>query len=141
MSSPIQSESDWHITETYKGLITLGVETLKIIFVLNGGALVACLTFLGNQAIKLVKKPPLPIPEMLQFYLLGLSLTALAFLVAYFMQLRLYGEEIRRREGQSVVRVHGHLINVAGILLVAAVVSFCVGSWFATQVLSGLVGS
>jgi hypothetical protein len=109
--------------------------------VLNGGALVACLTFLGNQAAKLIKKPPLPIPEMLQFYLLGLSLTALAFLVAYFMQLRLYGEEIRRREGQSVVRLHGHLINVAGILLVAAVVSFCVGSWFATQVLSELVRS
>ena len=141
MSSPIQSDSDWHITETYKGVITLGVETLKIIFVLNGGALVACLTFLGNQAVKLARKPPLPIPEMLQFYLLGLALTALAFLVAYFMQLRLYGEEIRRREGERVVRVHGYLIDFAGILLVAAVVCFCVGSWFATQVLIGLAGS
>jgi hypothetical protein len=35
--------------------------------------------------------------------LLGLALTALAFLLAYFMQLRLYGEESRRPEAQRVV--------------------------------------
>ena len=94
MSNQIQSNTDRHITETYKGLITLGVETLKIIFVLNAGALVACLTFLRNQAGQLAKKPPLPIPEMLRSYLLGLTLTALAFILAYLMQLSFLYEQI-----------------------------------------------
>jgi hypothetical protein len=46
---------------------------MKVLFVLNGGGLVACLTFSANEAVKLTKKPSLSILEMLQFYVLGIA--------------------------------------------------------------------
>ena len=39
----------WHIEETFKGLVTLAVEALKILALVNGGAAVALISFCGNQ--------------------------------------------------------------------------------------------
>jgi hypothetical protein len=39
---------DWHLTETYKSLITLTVEALKMLALINGGAAIAILTYVGN---------------------------------------------------------------------------------------------
>jgi hypothetical protein len=40
----------WHLQETYKSLITISVECLKMLAIVNGGAAVAVLTYLGNLA-------------------------------------------------------------------------------------------
>ena len=39
---------EWHITETFKGLVTLSIEALKALLLINGGAAVAILAYLGN---------------------------------------------------------------------------------------------
>jgi hypothetical protein len=53
---PIMNETlkdepwEWHIKETYKGLITIFIEALKALALVNGGAAVAILAYLGNVA-------------------------------------------------------------------------------------------
>jgi hypothetical protein len=42
----------WHLEETYKALVPLSIEALKILALANGGACVALLTFCGNLASK-----------------------------------------------------------------------------------------
>jgi hypothetical protein len=44
----------WHIEEVFKGLVTLGVESLKIMALINGGAAVAILAYLGNIASRVL---------------------------------------------------------------------------------------
>ena len=41
---------EWHIVETFKGLINLSIEGLKALLLINGGAAVAILAYLGNLA-------------------------------------------------------------------------------------------
>ncbi len=41
---------DFHPEETYKSLITISVEALKLVALINGGAAVAILVYLGNLA-------------------------------------------------------------------------------------------
>jgi hypothetical protein len=51
LSQPPPDDQQWrvaHLTETYKGLVTLAVEALKMLILINGGAAVAVLTYLGN---------------------------------------------------------------------------------------------
>jgi hypothetical protein len=48
MTVPPSPASEWHLSETYKGLLTLAVECLKMLALVNGGAAVAVLTYLGN---------------------------------------------------------------------------------------------
>ncbi len=46
-SLPTQT-TPWHLQETYKSLITISVECLKMLAIVNGGAAVAVLTYLGT---------------------------------------------------------------------------------------------
>jgi hypothetical protein len=38
----------WHIRETFRGLITISVEVVKMLALINGGAAVALLAYLGS---------------------------------------------------------------------------------------------
>ena len=85
----------------FKGLLTLGVESLKIMALINGGAAVAILAYLGNIASR--TPPPAHMPHMrsaLLLYAAGVLATALAFIGAYATQLRLYNEERARHDGK-----------------------------------------
>jgi len=42
----------WHQQESYKSLISIPVEILKELIIINGGAAVALLTYAGNIATK-----------------------------------------------------------------------------------------
>ena len=126
------SDTEWrrtHLTETYKSLITISVEALKMLALVNGGAAVALLTYLGN----LVSHGPTGgrLPNLtfpLLCYSIGLLLTILAFLASYATRLALYNEEVARFYGQPSRRGH-HLAIWAGIgLAVLSAVSFGVGS-------------
>lgn len=94
------SAPEWHLTETYKSLITLSIEALKILALINGGAAVAILAYLGNLASHAPAAAHLPaIKHALEWYCGGLVLTTFAFLVSYSIQLGLYRKETgpRRR--------------------------------------------
>jgi hypothetical protein len=108
---------DWHLTETYKSLITLTVEALKMLALLNGGAAIAILTYLGNLASRQPAAVHLPdIKLALWCYSGGVAATTLAFIFAYATQLRLFIEERDRRGGLRRRTVHWVGVT-AGVLL------------------------
>src|SRR5690348_3532587 len=105
-SLPPPDAWQWHIAETYKGLITLSVEALKMVALVNGGAAVAVLTYLGNLA---ARGPSGKLPDLkaaLIWYCAGLVAAVVAFLVAYLAQFRLFNEEVASREGKQVQAPH-----------------------------------
>jgi hypothetical protein len=126
----------WHLTETYKALPTLAVEALKILALVNGGATVAVLTYLGNLATRTQLGVTLPnMTPPLLWYCGGLVLTIVAFVGAYVTQLVLYDEELARRSGRSVHRYH--ICGVWGgvALTILAVFAFTVGCFDAAHAL------
>ena len=83
-----------HAIETYKSLIQVSVEGMKLLALLNGGAAVALLAYLGNVAGKLLPLPDMRLPMAL--FLVGLTLSGFGFLGSYFTQLRLYDESVNQ---------------------------------------------
>ena len=127
----------WHLSETYKGLITLSVEALKMLALVNGGAAVAVLTYLGS----LVSRAPVAhqpeIKPALLWYCGGLLATLMAFLFAYVTQLRLYNEEKARHELRPIRTIHTVGIIFAWLLALFSAVAFGVGCWSAATALAG----
>jgi hypothetical protein len=86
------SNQDEHAIETYKSLVTLSLEGLKAILLINGGAVVAMLTFLGHaqHGEKLAAHMWWP----LGFFIGGVICCAFAFIGSYGTQLALYNETV-----------------------------------------------
>jgi quinol-cytochrome oxidoreductase complex cytochrome b subunit len=132
-----------HLTETYKGLVTLAVEALKMLAIVNGAAAVAVLTYLGN----LVSHPPSSgfrpphIAPVVRWYCGGLFATLLAFVLAYAAQLILFNEEIKLREGSQIRRYHPFIIWLAVAFAVFAAIAFFLGSMRAAHILVGVRGA
>jgi phosphate/sulfate permease len=125
----------WHIEETYKSLVPLSIEALKILALANGGACVALLTFCGNLASKgqspLIGSFRLAITS----YCSGLASTMLAFLFTYWTQLRHYNEEKQRHEGRPPKELYRWLVAITGLLAAFAVGAFIYGSLRAADVI------
>src|SRR5574341_572110 len=92
-----------HAIETFKSLIQISVEGLKLLALLNGGAAVALLAYLGNVAGKGLSPADMRLP--MACYLVGLLLCGLAFAASYLTQLRLYNESMGQ-SGTSVISHH-----------------------------------
>lgn len=127
------SAPEWHLTETYKSLITLSIEALKILALINGGAAVAILAYLGSLASHTAAPLHLPVTIKLALlcYCFGLLLTAFAFLLSYSTELGLYDEELLRRE---IVR-RRHPLILWLFFTVPAAMAFGVGCWLAANAL------
>jgi hypothetical protein len=135
--APQPSSAEWHLTETYKGLITLSIEALKMLALVNGGAAVAVLTYLGNLASHSPAPTHLPdIKPALLWYCMGLVGTVVAFIAAYLTQLRLYVEEVARGGGTQARRLHGTGIGFSCVLALSAAVAFGLGCWNAAEALA-----
>jgi hypothetical protein len=131
-------DTSWHLTETYKSLIAISVEALKLLVLVNGGAAIALLAYLGSFASRAsagVSPPNLVWP--LSFYSLGVFVTVLAFGISYVTQLRLYNEEINIRAGYTVPRVHAWLLWVGIALALGAAVAFGIGCVLAALTIGG----
>jgi hypothetical protein len=125
MVAGTSATSDWHLQETFKALITIAVEALKLLALANGGAAVGILTYLSNLASH---GTPLPaIKPALWYFAVGLGMTMAAFIVAYIAQLILYNEERGRVRGESVKPVHAVLVVVGIVLAVGSTVAFGFG--------------
>jgi hypothetical protein len=107
---------DWHITETFKGLITLSIELVKMLALVNGGALVALLAYLGNVAAHPIGGHLPHLRHALGYFCNGLFATVVAVIVAYLTQLRLYHEERKRHLNENFKVLHPGILAV-GILL------------------------
>jgi hypothetical protein len=94
--SGVMGKWDFHPQETYKSLISIAIEALKALALVNGGAAVASLAYLGNVAAHV---PAIRLPNMigpLASFASGLFLTVLAFVGAYLTQLQLYQEDLAK---------------------------------------------
>jgi quinol-cytochrome oxidoreductase complex cytochrome b subunit len=134
---PPQPQPDWHLTETYKSLITLTVEALKMLALVNGGAAIAILTYLGNLASRQPAMGHLPdIKFALWCYSGGVAATTLAFIFAYATQLRLFIEERDRRGGPPRRTLHWGGVTVGILLALGAAGAFAAGSLFAATAIT-----
>jgi hypothetical protein len=94
----------------------------------NGGAAIAVLTYLGNLVGRSTIPPhPAEIGPALLWYSGGLMAAILAFVVAYATQLRLFREEADRRQGLQVRRLHNVGVIFGVLLALTAAVAFGVG--------------
>jgi hypothetical protein len=122
---------EWHIVETFKGLIALSIEALKALLLINGGAAVALLAYLGSPH---ARYPYIPyMKNALLCFAGGVLATALAFIAGYFTQLRLYGEERARHMNQPFRQVHWIGMATATVLIFASACAFGVGCWIAAS--------
>jgi hypothetical protein len=130
---------EWHIAETFKGLITLSTEVVKMLALVNGGAAVALLAYLGN----IVHNPGIHPPHLthaLMWFGKGLFATLLAVIFAYLTQLKLYNEERKKRQQILIPEVqrtpirelHGWILAVAILLAIFAAFAFLRGCLIAS---------
>lgn len=125
------SQSDWHQEETYKSLMLYGNGAVRYVLLVNGGSVIALLTFMGN-----LLKTPGPAPDMrgpLGCFLLGVVLGGIAHLSAYLTQLALYHEG----NGNMLEKDHVYWLRWTIGLVILGVVMFGAGSIFALFELGG----
>jgi len=160
---------DFHPEETYKSLITITIEVLKTLALVNGGAAVALLAYLGNLTSR---EPARSLPNMtwaLVSFAFGLFVTVIAFIVAYLTQLQLYNEDLAkdseeeikgsvslaqpvkekelakiplgrgRAKPSAIPEHHRGLLKAAIILVILAALAFAVGCGIAALVFAGLI--
>jgi hypothetical protein len=114
--------SNEHAIETFKSMIQISVEGMKLLGLLNGGAAVALLPYLASRAGKEATATRLGVAMLC--YLAGLALCGLTYVASYFTQLRLYGETM-----QWVPRdTHIFWLNLAIAFGSSSLVAFIVGS-------------
>ena len=111
-----------HAVETFKSLVQISLEGLKLLALLNGGAAVALLAYMGNIAGKGLPVPHLFIPMLC--YVSGLMFCGLAFLFGYLTQFLLYNEST----GQLRPGSHRSLQIAAVGFSVMSMVAFSAGS-------------
>ena len=119
----VQSE---HWLETYRSLIAISTEGFRFSALINGGAAVAILAYLGE-----VSSGSNTAPDMrcaVGAFLGGLLLCGTSLVFAYVTQLKLLNE---LREGKPPIIHHGLLLWLSVALFLASLVAFGVGSWSA----------
>jgi len=114
------------LTESYRSLVTLSVEGFRYLALINGGAIVALLAYLGN-----VEGNNVPdLSEPLLWFIGGLVACGIAMAFAYLTQLRLFndllliGKFSTRHKPTLWVAIIGYAISLS---------SFSYGAWLAVR--------
>ncbi len=115
------SNTDWHNEETYKSLITISNNGLKFIFLINGGAVIALLTFLGNLLKNNNGSVAINMSLPMGLFLAGIVVAGIAYITAYVTQLRLYNEKAGTKK-------HEKWLRATLALAILGIISFGAGS-------------
>lgn len=122
----------WHKKETYKGLITLSQSALRGAAIVNGGAAVALLAFIGriySGDISILFNPSYAIFYPMLLFIGGLLAAGLASGAAYVAQFSLFNLEMGRKETlPRIIREHAHWIGVGVGLFVLSYLCFAGGA-------------
>lgn len=84
-----------HALETFKSLISISMEGLKTLLLVNGGAVVAILAFLGQSTLGPSLAPHFWWP--IAYFVSGLAFCTVAFIGSYLTQYSLYNEHFPER--------------------------------------------
>jgi len=122
------SDDNWHAQETYRSLMEYGRGMLRFVFLANGGAVLAVLTFLGHLLTKSAPAPNLRSP--LVCFLVGLLLGGLGTGTAYLTQLTLYNEYLGDVTGHGL-QSHTTWLYCTTALIALSLVAFGCGSLIA----------
>ena len=118
----IENDS-WHKQETYKSLIHYGTSAIKFVFLVNSGAIIALLTFLGS----LLEKKPLVSTDMkfaFYYFVGGILSSGIATTFAYLTQLKLYNEN----DGKNK---HQYILYISMLFVLIGIILFSLGSIYA----------
>lgn len=124
---------EWHIVEAFKGLINLSIEALKALLLINGGAAVAILAYLGSLTSRGAVAHAPNMKNALLCFAGGVLATGLAFIAAYFTQYRLYYEERARHMRQRFRTLHPIGVAIAALLVFTSASAFAIGCWIAAK--------
>lgn len=121
-----------HTIETYKSLILISVECFKSLLLINGGAVVAILAFLGQapNGPEIAKSAWLPLAA----FVTGTGLSALAFAGSYVTQFVLYNESVQIELYKGPKHMVFVFCTVSCVFL--SFVMFAVGAFSSISVLS-----
>lgn len=128
----METFNEQHAVETYKSLIAISTEGFRALQLLNGGAIVALLTYLGHLAdpAKGATKAAWP----MKLFIAGLVVGTLAFATSYLTQLALYNESVLGDEYQGPR--HGWALWTTMSLALASAGAFAWGAFAALTTLS-----
>jgi hypothetical protein len=121
-----------HTSETYRSLISISMEGLKTLLLINGGAIVALLAYLGQspQGPRIAPHVWLPLGS----FVAGVGFSALAFVGSYATQFALYNESVFATTYKGP-RHMTFLWATVG-LVAAGFISFAVGAFSSVAVLA-----
>jgi hypothetical protein len=115
--------------EQFKSVIAIGQTALKSMFLINGGAAVAVLAFVGHLATSINTVHAIrPFALPLGCFVTGLLLVTIAAGVAYLAQRVYVTKGTTKGKGRRIGNWLNGLIIIICLLSVAA---FALGSWFA----------
>lgn len=120
-----------HAIETYKSLITISTEAFKALQFLNGGAVIAFLSYLSQMASKfpsLLCNAKVP----LGCFVAGLFFGTLIYFTSYLTQLSLHSENI----GSAKDGKHNLWLWLSAVLGIMSLICFALGSFLSLNVLS-----
>jgi len=115
---------NWHQEETYKSLMLYGNNALKFVLLINGGAVIALLTFLGNLLKNNSHNIEINMSWSMGCFLLGIIIGGIANLTAYYAQLKLYNESI----GNIKDTTHMRWVYITLGLVIFGILLFMIGS-------------
>ena len=126
------SYEEGHAIETFKSLITVSVEGLKTLLLINGGAIVAILAFLGQSQLGATLAPRLSLSVLL--FVIGVVTGTLGFGASYKTQYALLNEHFPARQYQGWR--HQSWLRVSFGLALLSIISFASGALLALAAFS-----
>lgn len=122
--------SDTKPNEIFKSMVSIATEGLKALLLVNGGAIVALLTFLGNS--KNVAASQFVFPSIA--FVMGLVLCFFAFCSAYATQFYLYNEQFPEREFSE--GSHMKFFWGTAFFVTLSIIAFFLGAYSSVNALS-----
>ena len=106
---------NWSL-EGFKQIIALGQSTLKSMMLINGGAAVALLAFLGNLITRTGSSANVvAFAGSMRLFVIGVFLAAVAYATTYFSQLFYDGEKVWQQRTGLILHVITSLIGAASL--------------------------
>lgn len=124
------TDSQKHI-ETYKSLISISVELYKTLLLLNGGGIIALLTYIGSKQNPATMD--IAFSSSIYIFIAGVSLVPIAFALSYHIQLGIYNRFLHPDQWGKRDKLIDIKFNAAMILTILSIVFFVVGSIDAAQ--------